>query len=131
MKKIVLSFLFIFISALTFANNDLGMIQESELISVGVKKENIKKAKALIDSVGNSYKVKVLEKKQLEIEVNKLIIENAEKNLKEIDEIFDKIAVIDAAIMKERVRSQIEIQKYITNQQYAKARELAMKRLNK
>lgn len=53
------------------------------------------------------------------------------KNLKEIDEIFDKIAVIDAAIMKERVRSQIEIQKYITNQQYAKARELAMKRLNK
>lgn len=60
-----------------------------------------------------------------------MIIENAEKNLKEIDEIFDKIAVIDAAIMKERVRSQIEIQKYITNQQYAKARELAMKRLNK
>lgn len=38
------------------------MIQESELISVGVKKENIKKAKALIDSVGRSYKVKVLEK---------------------------------------------------------------------
>lgn len=54
-EKIVLTFLFIFISALTFANNDLGMIQESELISVGVK-ENIKKAKALIDSVGNSYK---------------------------------------------------------------------------
>lgn len=29
--------------------------------------------------------------------------------------------------MKERVKSQIEIQKYITNQQYAKARELAEK----
>ena len=128
MKKIILTLLLL-ISCVSFADSDFGLIKESELIAVGVKKENIKKAKDLISSVENSYKLKVLERKKLEIEVNKLIVSDPSVNLKQIDELFDKIAIIDADIMKERIRSQIEMKKYITNDQYNKARDLANKRL--
>ena len=128
MKKIILTLLLL-ISCVSFADSDFGLIKESELIAVGVKKENIKKAKDLISSVENSYKLKVLERKKLEIEVNKLIVSDPSANLKQIDELFDKIAIIDADIMKERIRSQIEMKKYITNDQYNKARDLANKRL--
>lgn len=128
MKKIIL-ILLLLISCVSFADSDFGLIKESELIAVGVKKENIKKAKDLVSSVENSYKLKVLERKKLEIEVNKLIVSDPSANLKQIDELFDKIAIIDADIMKERIRSQIEMKKYITNDQYNKARDLANKRL--
>lgn len=128
MKKIILTLLLL-ISCVSFADSDFGLIKESELIAVGVKKENIKKAKDLVSSVENSYKLKVLERKKLEIEVNKLIVSDPSVNLKQIDELFDKIAIIDADIMKERIRSQIEMKKYITNDQYNKARDLANKRL--
>ncbi len=128
MKKIILTLLLL-ISCVSFADSDFGLIKESELIAVGVKKENIKKAKDLVSSVENSYKLKVLERKKLEIEVNKLIVSDPSANLKQIDELFDKIAIIDADIMKERIRSQIEMKKYITNDQYNKARDLANKRL--
>ena len=47
------------------------------------------------------------------------------------DELFDKIGAIEAAIMKERLRSQIQMKKYITAEQYMKAKEIAIKRLSK
>ena len=50
--------------------------------------------------------------------------------MKKIDAIFDKIGAIEASILKDRIRSQIEMQKYITQEQYLKARDIAIKRLN-
>ena len=44
---------------------------------------------------------------------------------------FDKIGAIEATIMKERLRSQIQMKKYITADQYMKAKEIALKRLSK
>ncbi|MBQ3437589.1 MAG: hypothetical protein IJG31_03660, partial [Fusobacterium sp.] len=60
----------------------------------------------------------------------KYVLDGPEKSLKEIDEIFDKIGRLEAANSKERIRSQINIQKLITQEQYMKAREIAVKRLN-
>ena len=60
-----------------------------------------------------------------------LFKEKEEKYLKQIDEMFDKIGEIEATIMKERLRSQIQMKKYITAEQYMKAKEIAIKRLSK
>ena len=60
-----------------------------------------------------------------------LFKEKEEKYLKQIDEMFDKIGEIEATIMKERLRSQIQMKKYITADQYMKAKEIALKRLSK
>lgn len=130
MKKILLC-LFLIISIFAFSDeNGLGIIEDNDLRAVGVKEENIKKAKTLMNEVASSYKLKVLEIKQLELQINKYVLDGPENFLKEIDEIFDKIGVIEAAISKERIRSQIKIQKYITQEQYMKAKEIAIKRLN-
>lgn len=130
MKK-VLYILFFVISVLSFSNETgLGIIGDAELRQAGVKEENIKKAKALMNEVSSSYQLKSLEKRQLELQVNKYVLDGAEKYLTEIDKLFDKIGDIEASILKERVRSQIQMQKYITQEQYMKARELSIKRLN-
>ena len=130
MKKI-LYILFFMVSVLSFSNETgLGIIGDAELRQAGVKEENIKKAKALMNEVSSSYQLKTLEKRQLELQVNKYVLDGAEKYLTEIDKLFDKIGAIEASILKERVRSQIQMQKYITQEQYMKARELSIKRLN-
>lgn len=129
MKKIIICFLLIFSSVVSFSDDEFGIIKENDLMSVGVSKENVKKAKNLIEKASNSYKLKVLEKKQLELELNKLILDDPSKNLQKIDKIFDEMAKLDASIMKERVRSQIEMQKYISTEQYSKARDIAARRM--
>lgn len=130
MKKILLG-LFLFISVIGFAEDTgLGIITDKDLKAVGVKEENIKKAKKLMNEVASSYRLKTLEIEQLQLEVNKYLLDNPEKYLNEIDKIFDKIGSIESSISKERIRSQISIQKLISQEQYSKARELAIKRLN-
>lgn len=130
MKKILLS-LFLFISILGFAEDTgLGIITDKDLKAVGVKEENIKKAKDLMNEVATSYRLKTLEIEQLQLQINKYVLDGPEKYLDEIDKTFDKIGSIEASISKERIRSQIKIQKLITQEQYVKARELAVKRLN-
>jgi len=117
----------------TFANeeNGLGIVEDADLKAAGVKVENIKKAKELMNQVANSYELRLLERKQLELQINKYILDGPEKYLKQIDEMFDKIGAIEATIMKERLRSQIQMKKYITTEQYMKAKEIAIKRLSK
>ncbi|MDO4690730.1 MAG: hypothetical protein Q4A58_05475 [Fusobacterium sp.] len=130
MKKILITLFFV-ISSLTFSDDlGLGIINASDLKAVGVKEENIKKAKELMNEVASSYRLKTLEIEQLQLQINKYVLEGPEKYLNEIDQIFDKIGSIEAAISKERIRSQIKIQKLITQEQYVKAREIAVKRLN-
>lgn len=113
-----------------YAAEGLGIISDNDLIQVGVTPDKIKDAKMMIDRVSINYKMLLLEKKQLELEVNKYVLEGPEQNLEKIDIIFEKIGTIETQILKDRIRSQIEMRKYITQEQYLKARELAIKRLN-
>ena len=125
--------LFCLVSLFTFASeeNGLGIVDDADLRAAGVKAENIKKAKELVKQVASNYELRLFERKQLELQINKYILENPEKYIKQIDEMFDKIGAIEATIMKERLRSQIQMKKYITAEQYMKAKEIAIKRLSK
>ncbi len=97
--------LFCLVSLFTFASeeNGLGIVDDADLRAAGVKAENIKKAKELVKQVASNYELRLLERKQLELQINKYILENPEKYIKQIDEMFDKIGAIEATIMKERL----------------------------
>ena len=125
--------LFFMIAVFTFASeeNGLGIVEDADLKAAGVKVENIKKAKELMNQVSSNYELRLLEKKQIELQINKYILDNPEKYLKKIDELFDRMGAIEATIMKERLRSQIQMKKYISAEQYMKAKEIALKRLSK
>ena len=76
--------LFFVISIFTFASdeNGLGIVEDSDLRAAGVKVENIKKAKDLMKQVSSNYELRLLERKQLELQINKYILDNPEKYLK-------------------------------------------------
>ncbi|WP_294704365.1 hypothetical protein [uncultured Fusobacterium sp.] len=130
MRKIFSCAVMLLFSSLIFASEGLGIVSDEDFLKVGVTPENIEKAKLMVNRVSTNYKMLVLEKKQLELEVNKYVLEGPEANLEKIDVLFDKIGVIEASILKDRIRSQIEMQKYITQEQYIKARDMAIRRLN-
>lgn len=132
MKKI-LYVLFLVLSLSIFASeeNGLGIVDDADLRAAGVKNENIQKAKQLMNQVASNYQMKVLERRQLELQINKYVLDGPEKYMKQIDDMFDKIGVIEATILKDRLRSQIQMQKYISTEQYMKAKEIALKRLSR
>lgn len=121
---------FLLISGSLLANGALGIVADEDLLKVGVSQENIDKAKTTIESVGTRYKLLLLEKKQTELEVNKYMISDSKQYIKEIEGLFDKLGDIEASILKDRFRSQIEIREYITQEQYIKARENALRRMS-
>jgi len=127
MRKFLSSVFVVIFSSLVFANNDgLGIVSDEDFRKVGVSQENIEKAKGMVGKVSTNYKMLLLEKKQLELEVNKYVLEGPESNLEQIDKLFDKMGQIEASILKDR----IEMQKYITQEQYMKARDIAIRRIN-
>lgn len=130
MKKIIYFLVIVLCSTTIIASEGLGIVSDEDFLKVGVTSENVEKAKMMVNRVSTNYKMLILEKKQLELEVNKYVLEGPEANLEKIDAIFDKIGAIEASILKNRIRSQIEMQKYITQEQYLKARDIAIKRLN-
>lgn len=130
MRKVFYLFSALLFSTVIVASEGLGIVSDEDFLKVGVASENIEKAKLMVNRVSTNYKMLVLEKKQLELEVNKYVLEGPEANLEKIDILFDKIGAIEASILKDRIRSQIEMQKYITQEQYLKARDMAIRRLN-
>ena len=130
MRKLLYYIVVLACSSVVFASEGLGIISDDDFRQVGVSDENIQNAKMMVDKVSVNYKMLLLEKKQLELEVNKYVLEGPEANLDKIDEIFEKIGVIETNILKNRIRSQIQMQKYITQDQYLRAREIAIRRLN-
>ncbi len=63
--------------------------------------------KTLLEEEKTNYKMLLLEKKQLELEVNMYVLDGSEQNLAEIDAIFDRIWHIEANRLKDWIRSQI------------------------
>lgn len=130
MRKLFYYIVILACSSVVYASEGLGIISDEDFKKVGVSQENIENAKIMVDKVSINYQMLLLEKKQLELEVNKYVLEGPEANLEKIDAIFDKIGLIETNILKNRIRSQIQMQKYISQEQYLKARDLAIKRLN-
>ncbi|MGF6905543.1 hypothetical protein [Fusobacterium sp. PH5-44] len=131
MRRYIYVFLLLTISAFTLANGSLGIVDDEDLLKVGVTQENIDKAKETIENVGTKYKLALLEKKQTELEVNKYMLSGTDEYVEEIEKLFDKMGEIEATILKDRYKSQREIRKYITQEQYIRARENALQRMGK
>ncbi|MBP6063315.1 MAG: hypothetical protein KBE73_04805 [Fusobacteriaceae bacterium] len=131
MKKSVLLVLSLFfsLSMLSYSKNEFGIVYDEDFIKIGVTKENLTKAKELMGKASSEFKILALEKQKLEIEANQLVLDGAEKNLQKLDEIFDKMGDIESTIYKSKVRSQISMYKYISKEQYLKAREIAVTRI--
>lgn len=123
--------IFILSSLTILGESEFGIIQDSELRRVGVSEANLRQAKAVINQAETTYKMLVLERREIELKINKLMMENPAKNLSTLDTLFDRIGMIEAKILKDKVRSQIEMQKYISQEQYLQARELSIQRLNR
>ena len=96
MRKVIYFFTTLLFSTVIFASEGLGIVSDEDFLKVGVTPENIEKAKLMVNRVSTNYKMLVLEKKQLELEVNKYVLENPEANLEKIDILFDKIGAIEA-----------------------------------
>ncbi|AYZ73161.1 hypothetical protein EGX98_03345 [Fusobacterium necrophorum] len=131
MKKLWVYIIFVLSSLTLLGESEFGIIQDSELRKVGVSEANLRQAKAVIKQAETTYKMLVLERREIELKINKLMMENPAKNLSTLDTLFDRIGVIEAKILKDKVRSQIEMQKYISQEQYLQARELSIQRLNR
>lgn len=131
MKKLLVYMVFVLSSLTLLGESEFGIIQDSELRRVGVSESNLRQAKAVINQAETTYKMLVLERREIELKINKLMMDNPAKNLSTLDNLFDRIGVIEAKILKDKVRSQIEMQKYISQDQYLQARELSIQRLSK
>ncbi|MGL5049403.1 MAG: hypothetical protein ACRC0K_01650 [Fusobacteriaceae bacterium] len=131
MKRIVSLILFLNFSILLFGNADgnFGIVYDEDFISTGVTQSNLDNAKELMDKTSIEFKKLTLDKQQLEIEANKILLDGAEENLEVLDSIFDKIGNVEADMLKTKVRSQVAMFNYISRDQYIKARELALKRI--
>ncbi len=108
---------------------NIGIIYEDDFRSVGVSEENIDKAKVIILEANRKHQILMLERKQLELEVNKYMLEGSEENWDKISNVFDKLGQVEAELMKNKLRSQVEIRNYISEEEYLKARGAAVKRL--
>lgn len=132
MKKILLlAATFFTICAMSYSESAFGIVYDEDFMKAGVAKESLEKAKELMQKTSSDLKLLSLEKQKLEIEVNQLLIEGAEKNLEKLDAIFDRVGDIDSSIYKARIRSQISMYKYISKEQYVKARQVAIERIKK
>ncbi|MGL4977546.1 MAG: hypothetical protein ACRDB6_08445 [Cetobacterium sp.] len=129
MKKIVMGLLILLASLSTYATSGIGIVKDDDFKAVGVSQDNIERVKIIIERASIQYKLKILDKKALEIEINKYILDGTEKNLEKLNELVEKVGLLDAEIIKDRLKYQIEVQKYISTDQYLKARELSLKRM--
>lgn len=131
MKKIAMGLLIFILSIPSLASSGVGIVKDEDFRAVGVSQENIDKVKTIITEASTQYKLKTLDKKALEIEINKYILDGTEKNLDKLNELVEKVGIVDAEIIKDRLKYQIEVQKYISTDQYLKARELSLEKLTK
>nr|WP_307774472.1 hypothetical protein [uncultured Cetobacterium sp.] len=129
MKKIVLMLFIFILSVPMFATGGIGIVRDDDFRSVGVSQENIDKVKEIIKEASTKYKMKTLDKKALEIEINRYILDGTEKNIGKLNELVEKVGIVDTEIIKDRLKYQVEVQKYITTEQYLKAREKSLKRI--
>ncbi len=131
LKKYILIFTVLF-GTLSFGDTNsenLGMITEEDFAKVGVTKEKILQAKEIINNSRNKCEYLLLDKKSKELEINKYILAGIEKNWNKVYKLIDEIGEIEAEILKDKIRAQYEAQQCISQDQYLKARDIAIKRI--
>lgn len=95
-----------------------------ELSTIGISDENIENSKIILGEALKKHKIMLIELDQKELEINKLLIDDPEKNWFKINKIFDEIGQINANIQKNKLKTQIDVRKYISKEDYLKAKNL-------
>lgn len=109
------------VAALSATRIAIGTIYEEDFRSVGVSEQNIGKAKEIIFEANKKHQLLMLERQQLELEINKYMLEGSKENWDNISGVFDELGNVEAELMKNKLKSQIEIKKFISEEQYIRA----------
>ncbi|MGO2117602.1 MAG: hypothetical protein ACTH29_01570 [Fusobacterium sp.] len=138
MKKVYLIICSLVIGALSYGSEvpvvnekTLGVITIEDFSKVGVSKDKVLKANEIIKKSKNKYEYLLLDKKSKELEINKCILEGIEENWNKVYGLIDEIGDIEAKILKDRIKAQYEAQQCISQEQYLKARNIALERVKK
>jgi len=123
MRRYIILGLMILGSVFSYANLSISNM-EKELSAVGISDENIESSKIILGGALKKHKMLIIELEQKELEINKLLIDDPEKNWFKINKIFDEIGQINANIKKNQLKTQIDVRKYISKKDYLKAKEL-------
>ena len=67
MKKLWVYMIFVLSSLTLLGESEFGIIQDSELRRVGVSEANLRQAKAVINQAETTYKMLVLERREIEL----------------------------------------------------------------
>ncbi|UUV18699.1 hypothetical protein NRK67_15625 [Fusobacteria bacterium ZRK30] len=99
---------------------------EKELSTIGISDENIENAKNILNTALKKHRIMLIELDQKELEINKLLIDDPEKNWFKINQLFDEVGQINANMKKNQLKTQIDVRKYISKEDYLKAKDLYM-----
>ena len=125
MKKYIILGMLLLGSIFSYSNISISNM-EKELSTIGISNGNIKSAKDILNTALKKHRIMLIELDQKELEINKLLIDGPEKNWFKINQLFDEIGQINANMKKNQLKTQINVRKYISKEEYFKARELYM-----
>lgn len=121
-RYIILGFM-ILGSMFSYANLSISNMK-NELSAVGISDTNIENAKNILNAAIKKDRIMLIELEQKELEINKLLIDNPEKNWFKISKLFDERGQINSNIKKNQLKTQIDVRKYISKENYLKAKNL-------
>ncbi|MCS5421865.1 MULTISPECIES: hypothetical protein [Psychrilyobacter] len=125
MRRYIILGLMLLGSMFSYANMSISNM-EKELSTIGISDENIENAKTILSTALKKHKIMLIELDQKELEINKLLIDDPEKNWFKINKLFDEIGQINANMKKNQLKTQIDVRKYISKEDYLKAKDLYM-----
>jgi len=125
MRRYIILGLMLLGSILSYSSISISNM-EKELSTIGVSNENIENAKGLLSVALKKHRIMLIELDQKELEINKLLIDDPEKNWFRINQLFDEIGQINANMKKNQLKTQINVRKYISKEDYFKAKDLYM-----
>lgn len=125
MRRYIILGLMLLGSMFSYANMSISNM-EKELSTIGISDEYIGNAKIILSTALKKHRIMLIELDQKELEINKLLIDDPEKNWFKINKLFDEIGQINANMKKNQLKTQIDVRKYISKEDYLKAKDLYM-----
>lgn len=129
MRRLLIALGLLYIVGICASAAGIGIIQDSDFLAVGVKKENLERVKRIIAEADKKRKIQILDEESIKAEINKSVLQGVSSS--KINLLVDKLMKVEGEILKNKLRYQMEVQKYITRSQYMAARDIALRRMAK
>ncbi|MEI6856450.1 hypothetical protein [Psychrilyobacter sp.] len=121
MRRYIILGLMLLGSMFSYANISISNM-EKELSTIGISDKNIENAKIILGMALKKHRIMLIELDQKELEINKLLIDDPEKNWFKINKIFDEIGQINSNVKKNQLKTQIDVRKYISKEDFLRAK---------